>query len=76
MMFKDFRSEEIVRALASAHVATGDANEALAWSRRIGSNEKIKSGEDWEAAISVESRIHALVGVAEGILDRRRVNTE
>lgn len=72
IMFKDFRSEEIVRALARAHVASGDANEALAWSRRIGSNKKLKSSEDWKAASSVKSRIHALVGVAEGILDKRR----
>jgi tetratricopeptide (TPR) repeat protein len=76
IMFNDFQTGAIVRALARAHAASGDVSEALAWSRRIGSNEQIKTSEDWKAAISVESRINAIIGVAEGILDKRRGDNE
>ncbi len=72
IMFRDFRYENVVRALARAHAASGDANEALVWAHRIGSNEKIESREDFAAIRSVKSRIYALLGVAEGILAKRQ----
>jgi hypothetical protein len=47
--------------------------EALAWARRIGSDEQVKSNDDYETLRAVQRRIYALVGVAEGILDRSAV---
>jgi hypothetical protein len=70
--FSDIRSTEIVRALARAHAATGDAQEALAWARQIGTDGKVDAKEiksSWEIA----QRIDALVGAAEGMLDRMGV---
>ena len=68
-MLKDIRWPEIVRAIARAHAASGNAREALAWASRIGSDKKIDARDDQDARIRVEQRISALVGVAEGILD-------
>jgi tetratricopeptide (TPR) repeat protein len=63
---------EIIEAMARAHAAKGDAKEALAWARQIGSAAKIPAGSDnFEKQIAVEQRIYALVGVAEGMLDKR-----
>jgi len=70
-MFEDVSYEQIVRALARAHATSGDSNEALAWAQQIGSAEKIESEEDWEVTTSVKQRIYALIGVAEGLLDKQ-----
>jgi tetratricopeptide (TPR) repeat protein len=69
VLFNDINTEEIIRALARAHAASGDANEALAWAKKIGSGSKAKPHDD-DQVWAVERRIHALIGVAEGILER------
>jgi tetratricopeptide (TPR) repeat protein len=60
----------IIEALARAHALSGDPSEALAWAERIGLNCKVKSKEDWDTLFAVEQRIFALIGLAEGLLDR------
>jgi hypothetical protein len=70
LLFNEIYAGEIIQALARAHAASGDAGEALAWAKQIGTSGKIKSTEDSETRWAVERRVHALVGVAEGILDR------
>jgi tetratricopeptide (TPR) repeat protein len=69
ILFNDINTEEIIRALARAHAASGDPSEALAWAKKIGSNRKADSDDD-KHAWAVQRRIHALVGVAEGLLER------
>jgi hypothetical protein len=70
ILFNEIRWEEVIQALARAHAASGDPSEALAWAEQIGSNGKIKSEEDRDTLWAVEQRIFALIGLAEGILDR------
>jgi tetratricopeptide (TPR) repeat protein len=70
VLFNDILTAEIVQALARAHAATGNARDALAWAKQIGSSEKIKPAGGDKASWAVERRVHALLGVAEGILDR------
>lgn len=70
ILFNDIRIEEVTQALARAHAASGDARAALAWAKQIGSSGKVNSNEDYEALWAVQRRIHAILGVAEGILDR------
>jgi tetratricopeptide (TPR) repeat protein len=72
IMFKDFDCE-VTQALARTHVVRGDTHEALAWAENIGSNQKIKSADDAAEVFSVQRRIHALLGVAEGILDKQAI---
>lgn len=72
VLFNEVNAEEVTRALARAHAASGDPSEALAWAKQIGSGGKVKSDDDLQIRFAVERRIHALVGVAEGILDRSR----
>jgi hypothetical protein len=67
----DLLEPEIVQAVARAHDATGDPAQALAWARKIGSDAKVASKDDFRAQWPVEQRIGALAGVAEGILDRQ-----
>jgi tetratricopeptide (TPR) repeat protein len=69
VLFNDINTEEIIQALARAHAASGNANEALAWAKKIGSGSRADSKDD-KSAWAVERRIHALIGVAEGILER------
>ena len=69
VLFDDINTEEIVQALARAHAASSDASEALAWAKKIGSDGKADSHDD-KSAWAVERRIHALIGVAEGTLER------
>jgi hypothetical protein len=69
-MFKDVRPPEVMRALARAHAASGKASEALAWAKQIGSGDKANPSGDYSANWPMQQRISALVGVAEGILDR------
>jgi tetratricopeptide (TPR) repeat protein len=70
LLFNDCNAEEVIQAIARAHAASGDANKALTWAKRIGSSDKIKAKNDSKTMWAVERRIHALIGVAEGILDR------
>jgi tetratricopeptide (TPR) repeat protein len=67
-LFNDVYAE-VTQALARSHAASGDVKEALAWAKEIGSSAKI-NGKDDRVSWAVEQRIHALIGVAEGILDR------
>jgi tetratricopeptide (TPR) repeat protein len=67
--FKEFH-EGAVRALARTHSRGGESSDALAWVRRIGSDGQVATKDDFETLWQVERRIHALVGVAEGLLDR------
>jgi hypothetical protein len=69
ILFNEINTPEVIQSLARAHVLHGEASEALAWAKEIGSNSKVKPNDD-RNAWAVERRIHALVGVAEGILDR------
>jgi hypothetical protein len=62
VIFKDVYSDEVIRALTRAHAAFGDANVALAWAREVGTND----GKSLRAPVT----IGALVGVAEGVLDK------
>jgi hypothetical protein len=66
--FGGINADDVVRALGRAHAAHGDPLDAIAWARRIGRGDgPVTANEDRRA---VERRIHALIGVAEGILDR------
>jgi hypothetical protein len=69
VLFNEINTNEVTQALARAHAASGDPTAALAWARKIGSDSKADSNDD-ENAWAVQRRIHALIGVAEGILDR------
>lgn len=68
ILFKDFDAE-VIRALTRAHADSGKADEALAWAMRIGTDGKVASENDRPKVRSIEQRICALIGVAEGILD-------
>src|SRR5262249_13229748 len=70
VLFNDILTEEVVRALAQAHAASGAPSDALAWARQVGSSRNVKSKEDDEGSWAVQRRVYALIGVAEGILDR------
>jgi hypothetical protein len=70
ILFADIITEEVIQALARAQAAAGDPRAALAWARQIGSSDKVKSVDDFESLWPVLQRIHALIGVAEGVLDR------
>jgi tetratricopeptide (TPR) repeat protein len=69
-LFRDIRSTEIVRALARAHAAAGNPQEALTWARQIGSDGKV---DPKDTGYEVTQRIDALIGAAEGMLDRMGV---
>ncbi len=69
-LFADFDAK-VVRRLARAHAASGSPEDALAWSRQIGSTEMIQSKEEWKAEQPLEQRVAALLGTAEGILERQ-----
>jgi hypothetical protein len=67
--FERFEPNPVLRSAARAHAASGDPNEALTWAREIGSAGAPVRG-DSDARRALERRIYALVGVAEGVLDR------
>ncbi|MBO0699784.1 MAG: hypothetical protein J2P46_15410, partial [Zavarzinella sp.] len=69
-LFKDINTIEVIEAIARAHAVSGDPHEALAWAGRIGSGDRVPATGDQEVRWAVERRIYALLGVAEGILDR------
>ena len=70
VVFQDVHKDAI-QSLACAHAEYGDAKDAIAWASRIGSDEKMESENDHESQVLVERRIHALIGVAEGLLARQ-----
>jgi tetratricopeptide (TPR) repeat protein len=70
VLFDDF-DPKVVRRLARAHAASGPPADALAWARQIGSDEVMPSKRDSQDSRPVQRRVAALVGVAEGILERR-----
>lgn len=72
VLFDDINTEEIIRALARAHAVSGDANEALGWAKKIGNGNKANS-DDHDHVWAVKRRINALIGVAEGLLERSGV---
>jgi hypothetical protein len=66
--FNDF-DPEVIRSLARAHAANGNPNDALAWSKELltrADKTEGDSAQNWRQ----NRRIYALIGVAEGILDR------
>jgi hypothetical protein len=63
-------ASEVTQTLARSHAATGDAKEAIAWAKQIGSGAKIGGDDKTDIRSAVEQRIHALIGVAEGMLER------
>jgi hypothetical protein len=69
-LFNDINTVEVIEALARTHAASGEPQDALAWARRIGSGGRVLSTDGDEVRRAVERRVYALVGVAEGILDR------
>lgn len=69
-LFYEVRDGRIIQALARAHAATGNVEEAIVWTKTIGSDEKIEQSEDYSDRLPVQQRVHALIGTAEGILDR------
>ncbi len=69
-LFKDVPSNAAIRALAYSHAASGDAGEAMAWAEQVGSDEKALQSFDREAVNAVQKRFYALVGVAEGLIER------
>ena len=71
VLFDGITAEEVIQALARAHAAHGDPGEALVWARQIGSDQRADLNDD-KAVRAVERRIHALLGVGEGILDRAK----
>lgn len=68
-LFDDIDAEEITQALARSHAFHGNAREALKWAQEIGSGGKA-GDNDYRQTWAVERRLHALIGVAEGMLDR------
>ncbi len=70
ILFNGINTVELTRALARTHAVSGDASDALAWAQQIGSSGKVNSYEDHDARCAVRRRIYALIGVAEGILNR------
>jgi tetratricopeptide (TPR) repeat protein len=70
VLFEDF-DPRVVRELARAHAASGSPEEALAWSRQIGSSEATRSKEEWRDGRPIEQRVAALLGTVEGILERQ-----
>jgi hypothetical protein len=63
-------SVRIIQALARAHAASGDAGEALTWAKRIGSDAIANAYDDNEMYWAINRGAQALIGVAEGVLDR------
>jgi tetratricopeptide (TPR) repeat protein len=61
---------DVILAVACAHAQSGSPREALAWARQIGATEPTQGVEDWRQHEAILQRIAALLGVAEGILER------
>jgi tetratricopeptide (TPR) repeat protein len=72
VLFNDINSEEIVQSLARSHAVFGDPKEALAWAKQIGSDAKIPEKDRDRISWAVQRRIHAMIGVAEGLLERSK----
>jgi tetratricopeptide (TPR) repeat protein len=74
ILFKDFNSTEVIQALARTHATCGNTcgnvNDAVAWAKQIGTANKIPEEDKNRVRSAVQQRIHALLGVAEGMIDR------
>jgi tetratricopeptide (TPR) repeat protein len=68
--FDLINEEKVIRSAARTHALVGDAQAALDWARIVGRDAVVTAGADWDVRRPVMRRVHALVGVAEGILDR------
>lgn len=75
VLFNDIAEGHIVRSLARAHAAAGNVDEALKWAREIGAS-KVAKANDYQAQWAVDRRVGALIGVAEGMLDRAGIPEE
>jgi tetratricopeptide (TPR) repeat protein len=69
VLFQKITTAKIVHSLARTHAAMGDPAEAIAWAKKIGSDAKVDLRND-HPSWAVEQRMQALLGAAEGILDR------
>ena len=69
ILFNDFYGD-VVQTLARTHVMFGNSSEAVAWAKQIGSGDIIPEKDTGDVRWAVERRIHALLGVAEGLLER------
>lgn len=67
--------DPVIEALARAHTVLAGAGVALNWAGRIGSDRKPERRNDSEADWAIGRRVHALIGVAEGVLNRNGVPT-
>ena len=70
--FKEL-DEQVIRSLARAHAIHGDEQKALEWANRIGSDKKAE--DNFEEQNAVMQRVNALVGVAEGMLEKQAKQT-
>ena len=61
----------VLQAVARAYAANGDARNACAWANGIGSAEKVAAKDDFAAVDAVERRMCALIGLAEGLLEKQ-----
>jgi hypothetical protein len=75
-LFDDINTEEVIEALARSHATTGEPREALAWARKIGCADRVPAAGGDEIRWEVMRRLHALIGLAEGILDRLANNLD
>ena len=69
-LFKEFNSDQVTQSLARTHATFGDVKEAIAWAKQIGSGDIIPIEDKNHVSWAVQQRIHALLGVAEGMIDR------
>ena len=67
--FEEFE-DSVIESLAQAHAMYGDETEALKWANKIGSEKNVKHENEYSKVNAALRRIHALVGVAEGMLEK------
>jgi tetratricopeptide (TPR) repeat protein len=70
-LFNDI-NVEVIESLGRAHAVFGDPKEAASWAKKIGSGDKVPQKDSADASALVRRRIYALLGVAEGMLDRSK----
>jgi len=72
-LLSDLEPEYVMRAVARAYAAHGDVDEAANRAQQVGSGNTLVGDADVRDLKAVERRIDALLGVAEGILDREGI---
>ena len=70
LLFADFNAK-VVRRLATLAPRAVPPRKRMPWSRQIGSTEIAHSKQEWRDGLPVEQRVAALLGTAEGILERQ-----